>query len=75
MVNSTPPTGVEDAFDIPLNAGPSQELIQAPGPHSMLDNPGTDGGDERPPSHVPMRAYGWEQDAGALFDLNPRSKG
>ena len=72
---SQPSKGVADGYDTPLIAGPDQPLIQAPGAHSMLDNPGADGGDESPPATVPMHAYGWEDQGDALFDLQPDQKG
>ncbi|HVA23633.1 MAG TPA: hypothetical protein VMW62_04495 [Chloroflexota bacterium] len=67
--------GVSDGYEQPLHAGPEQTLIQAPGPDSMLNNPGSDSGDERPPAAVPMHAYGWERDSDPLFDLEPKQKG
>ena len=72
---SSPSRGVSDPFDMPLKTGGAEPLIQAPGPDSMLDNPGVDGGNERPPASVPMHAPGWEADSDPLFELNPRQKG
>jgi len=68
---SHPSNGVADNTAAPLHAEPEQPLIQAPGEGSMLNNPGTDGGDDRPPNPAPMQAFGHEGDGGALFDLNP----
>lgn len=66
--------GVADGYDLPLRAGPEQPLVQAPGSGSMLDNPGSDGGDDRAPAPVPMHPYGWD-DGDPLFSLDPRQKG
>ena len=72
---SRPSQGVSDPYAIPLQAGPEEPLIQVPGPSSMLDNPSSDSGDDRPPARVPMHAYGWENEADPLFSLEPRQKG
>ncbi len=63
---STKPNGVED--NQKLKGGASQELIQA-GPPSMLDNPGTDGANDRAPNPVPMYPYGHEGQGSPLFEL------
>jgi hypothetical protein len=64
--------GVHDNTSLPLNAGPSQPLNED---RSMLLNPGTDGGDDRAPSPVPMHAYGFEGSGDPLFSLEPNEKG
>jgi hypothetical protein len=71
---SQPSHGLADPYDLPLRNGPTEPLIQASGP-SGLDNPATDGGDNRAPAAVPMHAPGWEGDGAALFDLTPGRKG
>lgn len=75
MADSTPSNGVNDPYDQPLKAGPTEPLIQAGGPHSGLNNPGTDGADDRAPSPVPMHPYGWERDGEPLFQVEAGQTG
>ncbi|HEX6511152.1 MAG TPA: hypothetical protein VF157_02560, partial [Chloroflexota bacterium] len=64
----------QHGIDLPADE-PEQPLIRAAGPYSLLDNPGTDGGDDRPPEPVPMYPYGWEKAGDPLFGLEPERKG
>jgi hypothetical protein len=64
--------GVVDNATFPLKIGPEQPVLHQ---QSMLDNPGTDGGDDRYPAPIPMYPYGREGDGDSLFSLDPRRKG
>jgi len=57
-----------DNASFPLKIGPEQPLVHD---QSMLDNPATDGADDRYPSPVPMFPYGHEGQGDPLFTLDP----